>query len=96
MKVKVKSLSPVPLFATSWTIAYQALPSMGFFRQEYWTGLPFLSPVDLPDPGIEPVSSAFQADALTSEPPGKPNQKQDENLNRHFSKGDIRMAKKHM
>ena len=45
---------------------------MGFSRQEYWSGLPFLSPGDLPDPGIEPRSPAFQADALTSEPPGKP------------------------
>ena len=41
MKVKVKSLSPVRLFATPWTVAYQAPPSMGFSRQEYWSGLPF-------------------------------------------------------
>ena len=45
---------------------------MGFSRQEYWNGLPFPSPGDLPDPGIEPGSPAFQVDALTSEPPGKP------------------------
>ena len=45
---------------------------MGFSRQEYWSGLPFASPGDLPDPGIEPGSPEFQADALTSEPPGKP------------------------
>jgi len=45
---------------------------MGFSRQEYWSGLPFPSPGDLPDPGIKPGSPAFQADALTSEPPGKP------------------------
>ena len=45
---------------------------MGFSRQEYWSGLPFLSPGDLPDPGVEPGSPTFQADALTSEPPGKP------------------------
>ena len=45
---------------------------MGFSRQEYWSGLPFPSPGDLPDPGIKPKSPAFQADALTSEPPGKP------------------------
>ena len=45
---------------------------MGFSRQEYWSGLPFPSPGDLPDPGIEPGSPAFQADALTPEPPGKP------------------------
>ena len=45
---------------------------MGFSRQEYWSGLPFPSPGDLPDPGIELGSPAFQEDALTSEPPGKP------------------------
>ena len=72
LKVKVKSLSRVRLFATPWTVAYQAPPSMGFSRQEYWSGLPFPSPGDLPNPGIEPRSPAFQADALTSEPPGKP------------------------
>ena len=55
--------------ATPWTVACQAPPSMGFSRQEYWSGLPFLSPRDLPDPGIEPRSPAFQADALTAEPP---------------------------
>ena len=71
MKVKVKSLSRVRLFVTPWTVAYQAPPSMGFSRQEYWSGLPFPSPGDLPDPGIEPWSPAFQADTLTSEPPGK-------------------------
>ena len=49
--------------------AYQAPPSMGFSRQEYWSGLPFPAPGDLPDPGIEPSSPAFQADGLTSEPP---------------------------
>ena len=72
VKVKVKLLSRVRLFATPWTVAYQASPSMGFSRQEYWTGLPFPSPGDLPDPGIEPGSPALEADALTSEPPGKP------------------------
>ena len=56
MKVKVKSLGLVRLFATPRTVAYQALPSMGFSRQEYWSGLPFPSPEDLPDPGIEPRS----------------------------------------
>ena len=49
-----------------------ALPSMGFSRQEYWSGLPFPSPGDLPDPGIEPKSPALQADSLPTEPPGKP------------------------
>ena len=69
---EVKSLSRVQLFATLWTVAYQAPPSMEFSRQEYWSGLPFPSPGDLPDPGIEPRSPALWADALTSEPPGKP------------------------
>ena len=68
--MKVKSLSHVRLLATPLTVAHQAPPSMGFSRQEYWSGLPFPSPGDLPDPGIEPVSPAFPADALTSEPPG--------------------------
>ena len=54
------------------TAAYQAPPSMGFSRQEYWHGLPFPSPGDLPVPGIEPRSPALQTDALPSEPPGKP------------------------
>ena len=74
-KVKVKSFSCVRLFATPWTVAYQASPSMGFSRQEYWSGLPFPSPGDLPDPGIEPGSPALEADALTSEPPGHPIEK---------------------
>ena len=67
----MKSLSRVQLFATPWTVAYQALPSMGFSRQEYRSGLPFPSPEDLPDPGIEPGSPALSADTLSSEPPGK-------------------------
>ena len=58
---------------TPWAVAYQASPSMGFSRQEYWSGLPFPSPGDLPDPGIEPGSPTLAADALTSEPPGKIN-----------------------
>ena len=56
LKVKVKSLSPVQLFVTPQTVAYQASLSMGFSRQEYWSGLPFPSPGDLPDPEIEPES----------------------------------------
>ena len=56
---KVKSLNCVLLFVTSWTIAYQASPSMGFSRQEYWNGLPFPSPRDLPDPRILPASPAL-------------------------------------
>ena len=71
VKVKVKSLSRVRLFATPWTAAYQAPPSTGFFLQECWSGLPFPSPEDLLDPEIEPGSPALQADALPSEPPRK-------------------------
>ena len=52
----MKSLSCVQLFATPWNVAYQAPPSMKFSRQEYWSRLPFLSPGDLPDPGVEPKS----------------------------------------
>ena len=70
--LKVKLLSRVRLFATPWTVAYRAPPSVGFSRQESWSGLPFPSPGDLPDPGIEPRSPTLQADALPSEPPGKP------------------------
>ena len=81
LKVKVRSLSRVQLFATLWTVGHQAPASMGFPRQEYWSGLPFPSPGDLPDPGIEPGSPALQADALTSEPPGKPLSK---TVNKHF------------
>ena len=60
----------VPLFATSWTVAYQSPLSMGFSRKEYWSGLPFPSLGDLPDPGIERRFPTLQADALLSEPPG--------------------------
>ena len=67
----MKSLSHVRLFATPWTVAYQAPLSLGFSRQECWSGLPFPSPGDLPNPGIEPGSPVLQADALPSEPPGK-------------------------
>ena len=68
---KVKWLSRVQIFGTPWTAAYQAPPSMGFSRQEYWSGLPFPSPEDLLDPGIEPGSPKLQAGTLPSEPPGK-------------------------
>jgi len=61
------SLSHMQVFATPWTVAHQAPLSMGFSRQEYWSGLPFPSPGDLPDPGIKPWSSALQADCLPSE-----------------------------
>ena len=62
---KVNSLSRVRLFATPWTVAYQDPQSMGFSRQEYWSGLPFPSPGDLPHPGIESRSPALQADTFT-------------------------------
>ena len=65
-------LSHAGLFVTSWTVAYKAPLSTEFSRQEYWSGLPFPSPGDLPDPGIEPRSPSLQADTLLSEPPGKP------------------------
>ena len=69
---EVSSLSRVQLFATPQTVAHQALPSMGFYRQEYWSGLPFPSPGELPDPGTEPRPPALQADALPTELCGKP------------------------
>jgi len=56
VKVKVKSLNLVRLFVTPWSVVHQAPPSMGFSKQDYWSGLPFPSPGDLPDPGIEPGS----------------------------------------
>ena len=71
VKLKVKLLSCFGLFVTLWTVAYQAPLSMGFSRQEYWSGVPFPSPGDLPDPGIEAGSPSLQADALPSEPRGK-------------------------
>ena len=60
-----------PTLVIPWTVAHQAPLSMGFFGQEYWSGLPFPSPGDLPEPGIEPGSPALQADSLPFEPPGK-------------------------
>ena len=68
----VKSFSHVRLFATPWTVTYHAPPSMGFSQQEYWRELPFPSPGDLPNPGIELRSPTLHADTLLSEPPGKP------------------------
>ena len=64
-------LSRVRLFVIAWTVVYQASLSRRFSRQEYWSELPFPSPGDLPDPGVEPRYPALQADALPSEPPGK-------------------------
>ena len=62
-----QSLSRVRLLATLWTVAHQVPLPISFSRQEYWSGLPFPSPGDLPDPGIEPRSPTLQADALTSQ-----------------------------
>ena len=59
-------------FMILWSIAYQAPLSMGFSREEYWSGLPFPTPGDLPNPGIEPRSPRLQADSLPAEPQGKP------------------------
>ena len=64
-------LSHVQLFVTPWTEAHQASLSMEFSRQEYWNGLPFPPPGDLPNPGIKPTGPALLADSLLSEPPGK-------------------------
>ena len=72
----MKSLNHVRLFVIPWTVAYHAPPSMGFSKQEYWSGLPFPSPEDLPKPGIEPGSlaaPALLADSFPNEPPGKLN-----------------------
>ena len=71
-KWKCQSLSPVWLSATPWTVAHPVPLSMGFSRQEYWSGLPVPSPGDLPDPGMKPRCPTWQADSLPSEPPGKP------------------------
>ena len=68
----LKSLSHVRLFVTPWTVAQQAPLSMGSSRQKYWSGFPFPSPGDIPDPEIKLRSPALQADYLPSKPPGKP------------------------
>ena len=65
-------LSHVRLFATSWTVAHQVSLSMGFSRQEYWSGLPFPSPGDLPKGGIKLGTPVLQEDSLPLAPPGKP------------------------
>ena len=72
ISVKCQSLSHVQLFETPWTVAYQAPLSVEFSRQEYWSGLPFPSPGDLPHPGIKPGSPTLQANSLLTEPAGKP------------------------
>ena len=65
-------LSPVQLFVTSWTLARQVLLSIGFSRQEYWSGLPFPLPRDPPDPGVKLVSPELAGGFFTTEPPRKP------------------------
>ena len=69
---EVEVVQPCPTFVTPWPVACQDLLSMEFSRQKYWSELPFPSPGDLLDPGIEPGSPALQADSLPSEPPGNP------------------------
>ena len=64
-------LSCVQLFVTPWTVAQQVPLSMGFLKQENWSGLPFPSPRDLPDPGIKPACPALAGRFFTAEPPGK-------------------------
>ena len=66
----VELLSRVRLYVIPWTVAHLAPLSMGFPRQEYWSGVPFPSPGDLPNPGIEPVSLALAGGFFTAEPPG--------------------------
>ena len=72
ISVYVCVLAQSCLFVTAWTVARQT-PCLGFSRQEYWRELPFPPPGDVPDLGIKPRSPTLQADALPSEPPGKPN-----------------------
>ena len=69
--VVVQLLDQVQLFVTPWTVVHQAPLSMGFPRQEYWSGLPFPSPGDLPGPGIEPIFPTLTSEFFTTEPPGK-------------------------
>ena len=87
-KWQCQPFSRVRLLATPWTVACQDPLSMGFSRQEYWSGQPFLSPADLPYPGIETGSPALQADSLLSEPPGKLNY--DTNALIHSTETDLR------
>ena len=82
--VVVKSLSHVQLFVTPWTVAHQAPLSMGFPRQEYWSGLTFPSPGDLADPGIEAASPALAGEFFTTEPPEKPHEKDRQELKTYY------------
>ena len=71
LEKEMETHSNILAWKTPWTIACQAPPSMGFSRQEYWSGVPLPSPGDLPYPGIKPGSPALWADVLSSKPPGK-------------------------
>ena len=71
-----------PTLRDPWAVAYQAPPSKEFSRPEYWSGLQFPSPLDLPNPGIKPRSPKSQADTLPSEPPGKPSKSERDMLKR--------------
>ena len=84
-----------PTLCDPWTVACQAPLSMGFSRQEYWSGLPFPSPGDLPNPGVEPGSPALQAGSLPSEPPGKPNCSTSMEYYRAFKGNELSSKKKH-
>ena len=103
MSEEVKSLSRVQLFATPWTVAYQAPPSMGFSRQKYWSGLPFPSPGDLPNPGIEPgllqcrqTLYCFTLALLAlHRPPGKPMSKKLAFLKANFGRLIVKLGLKH-
>ena len=81
----MRVLSCVLLFVTPWTVARQAPLLMGFSRQEYWSGLPFPSPGDLPNPGIKPVSPALAGKFFTTEPPEKPKEVYVSFINQHVN-----------
>ena len=83
--IHVHVLSCVLLFVTPWTVARQAPLLMGFSRQEYWSGPPFPSPGDLPNPGIKPVSPALAGKFFTTEPPEKPKEVYVSFINQHIN-----------
>ena len=77
-------LSCDQLFATPWIVAHWAPLSMGFSRQEFWSGFPFLPPGDLPNPGIKPSSPSLAGIFFTTEPPGKPHKVLQKEHNRSY------------
>ena len=92
--VCAQSPSPVHLFATLWTVAHQAPPSLGFPRQEFWSGLAFPSPGDLPSPGVElssPEPPALQEDSFPTEPLGKPRELSYKHLRASHAKPLLRL-----